>query len=89
VCDFRSLFRIIIPSSAEVIGFNAFSSCPVLTEVILESRRRLADIHGFERWTSLCRIIIPSSMKRSESDAFLGPTSPDEAIFEMPTFHRL
>jgi hypothetical protein len=59
----RSMRRIDIPSSVEIIYPDGFTSCSSLREAIFASDCHVKEIGGFCSCTSLCRIAIPSSVE--------------------------
>jgi hypothetical protein len=72
----KSLSRIVIPASVEIISCDAFWDCIQLTEVIFAANSRLREIHGFRRCTSLSRMILPPSLLVIDGTAFLGYAGP-------------
>jgi hypothetical protein len=80
--NFVSLFRVVIPRSAEVIGSRGFHYCRSLTEVLFESGSHLTRIDGFNFCPALSRIAIPSSVEIIDTPAFHTCTSLAEVIFE-------
>jgi hypothetical protein len=73
---------IAIPSPVDLITANAFHGCTQLKEVIFEANSRLREIAGFGFCTSLCRMVLPTSLQSIRDWAFHGCAGP--RVVEFP-----
>jgi hypothetical protein len=71
----KSLCRIEIPWSVEVINFYVFQGCTSLNEIVFSSDTRLREILWLWECTSLYRIQFPSSLENMEYVSFSRCTS--------------
>jgi hypothetical protein len=84
----RTLSRVEIPRSIEIIANECFHLCSSLREVIFASASHLREFGGFSVCASLCRIEIPSSVEIITHNAFFGCESLQEAIFSSDSHLR-
>lgn len=65
-----SLKKVVIPSSVEEIGADAFSDCPELKTVVLNEGLKTIGFGAFRNCTALKRITLPESLERIDDYAF-------------------
>jgi hypothetical protein len=79
----RSLSRIELPSSLEIIGEFGFYECTSLNEITFSQDSHLKTIQGIRNCRSLCRIELTSSREIIGKLGFYECTSLNEIIFPL------
>ena len=70
-----SISSIVIPSSVESIGHNAFGQCQNLTSVVIEDGATYIDSSAFANCRTLTSVTIPASVTEIGDSAFANCTS--------------
>lgn len=66
----KNVYRIVLPNTLKVIGYQAFSNCQSLEELIIPESIEEIMSGAFEECSSLISIKVPSSIKKIEMNLF-------------------
>lgn len=72
---YKSLQKIILPSTIKTIGSSAFSGCTALTEVVISEGPTKVESYAFNNCSKLKSIVIPDSISYIADSAFKNCTA--------------